>query len=172
MLDDRIERLSMALDRRLERYRTFHAHLGDRLLYLNPEAQIQKYRADLNRLCRDLLLNHHRILDGYRLKFQHSLSRLETLSPLAVLNRGYSITYGMPDRNVIRSFTGSAQRSEGAGAACRRADRVRGRARRRCRIELWSAVSRSMRSVLAMGRVSLAVEERGGIRGEEEKRSV
>lgn len=102
LLDDRIERLSMALNRRLEKYRTFHAHLGDRLLYLNPEARIQRCRADLNRQCRDLVLNHHRILDGYRLKFQHNLSRLETLSPLAVLNRGYSITYGMPDLKVIR----------------------------------------------------------------------
>jgi exodeoxyribonuclease VII large subunit len=104
MLDDRIERLSMALGRRLERYRSFHAHLGDRLLYLNPEARIQKYRVDLSRLCRDLLMSQHRILDGYRLRFQHHLSRLETLSPLAVLKRGYSITYRMPDRKVIRSF--------------------------------------------------------------------
>jgi exodeoxyribonuclease VII large subunit len=104
LLDDRIERLSMALDRRLEKYRTLHAHLGDRLLFLNPEARIEKCRAELNRRCRDLFLSHHRILDGYRLKFQHDLSRLEALSPLAVLNRGYSISYGMPGRKVVRSF--------------------------------------------------------------------
>jgi exodeoxyribonuclease VII large subunit len=103
VLDDRIERLAMALNRRLEKCRTFHGHLTDRLLYLNPETRIQKGRAELNRKCRDLLLNHHRILDGFRLKFQHNLSRLETLSPLAVLNRGYSITYGLPDLKVIRN---------------------------------------------------------------------
>lgn len=79
-------------------------HLGDRLLYLNPMVQIQRRRAGLNQACRELLLQHHRILDGYRLKFQRSVSRLESLSPLAVLNRGYSIAYRTGDRKIIRSF--------------------------------------------------------------------
>lgn len=103
-LDDRTERLVNALRMRLEKYRTFHMHLGDRLLYLNPMVQIQRRRAGLNQACRELLLQHHRILDGYRLKFQRSVSRLESLSPLAVLNRGYSIAYRTGDRKIIRSF--------------------------------------------------------------------
>lgn len=101
-LDDRVERLASAIGRRLERMRTAHSHLRDRLFYLNPQLQIQKCRAELNRECKGLVLHHHRILDGYRLRFQHDLSRLEALSPLAVLRRGYSIAYGLPEGKVLR----------------------------------------------------------------------
>ncbi len=108
LVDDRLERLAMALSRRLERCRTSHAHLRDRLLYLNPETLILRGRADLNRLCKELVLHHHRILDGCRLEFQRTASRLEMLSPLAVLSRGYSITYRAVDRKILRSSSEAA----------------------------------------------------------------
>jgi exodeoxyribonuclease VII large subunit len=104
-LDDRLERLSLAIDRRLERMRVWCSHLGGRLLYLNPEARIQGGRAELNRLSKELMLHHHRILDGYRLRYEHNVSRLEALSPLSVLMRGYSIAYRIADGKVIRSYT-------------------------------------------------------------------
>jgi len=103
-LDERTDRLLHALERRLEKYRTLHAHLGDRLLYLNPMVQIQRRRAGLNQICKELLLQQHRILDRYRLEYQRCVSRLESLSPLAVLNRGYSITCRATDRKIIRNF--------------------------------------------------------------------
>jgi exodeoxyribonuclease VII large subunit len=103
-LDDRLERLSLAVERRLERMHVWHAHLCERLLYLNPEAHILRCRVQLDRLCKELVLHHQRILDGYRLRFEHNSSRLEALSPLSVLLRGYSITYRVADRKVIRSY--------------------------------------------------------------------
>jgi exodeoxyribonuclease VII large subunit len=104
-LDDRLERLRLAIERSLEKTRIRHAHLGQRLLYLNPEANILRCRAQLDRLCKEFALHHHRILDGYRLRFEHYSSRLEALSPLSVLLRGYSITYRAVDNKVIRSYT-------------------------------------------------------------------
>jgi exodeoxyribonuclease VII large subunit len=104
-LDDRLERLRLAIERSLEKTRIRHAHLGQRLLYLNPEANILRCRAQLDRLCKEFALHHHRILDGYRLRFEHYSSRLEALSPLSVLLRGYSITYRAVDKKVIRSYT-------------------------------------------------------------------
>jgi len=104
-LDDRLQRLTLAIQRHLEKMRVSYSHLGGRLLYLNPEARIQKGRAELNRLCKELTLHHHRILDGYRLRYEHNVSRLGALSPLSVLLRGYSITYRIADGKVIRSYT-------------------------------------------------------------------
>jgi exodeoxyribonuclease VII large subunit len=104
-LDDRLERLTLAIRRRFEKMRISCIHLGGRLLYLNPEARIQAGRAELNRLCKELALHHHRILDRYRLRYEHNVSRLEALSPLSVLLRGYSITYRIADGKVIRSYT-------------------------------------------------------------------
>jgi exodeoxyribonuclease VII large subunit len=104
-VDDRMDRLTLAIGRALERMRVSHTHLSGRLIYLKPEAHIQRCRAELSRMCKELVLYHHRILDGYRLRFEHNLSRLEALSPLSVLLRGYSITYRLADRKVIRSYT-------------------------------------------------------------------
>jgi len=88
----------------LEKMRTLHGHLRDRLLYLNPAALIQKRHAELDRRCKELVLHHHRILDRYRMRFQNHVSRLEALSPLSVLQRGYSIAYRAKDRRILRSF--------------------------------------------------------------------
>lgn len=104
MVDDRVNRLGLAINRRLEKYRTMRGHLQDRLLYSNPAALIQKRHAELDRRRKELVLHQHRILDGYRLRFQKCLSRLEALSPLAVLQRGYSIAYRAADRKILRSF--------------------------------------------------------------------
>lgn len=104
LLDDRSERLVNAMHRKVEKCRMFHTHLGDRLLYLNPMVQIQKRRAELNRQCKELLLQHHRILDGYILAYQRNVSRLEVMNPLAVLNRGFSITFRAEDRKIIRKY--------------------------------------------------------------------
>jgi exodeoxyribonuclease VII large subunit len=104
-VDDRLERLTLGIQRRLERVRDSFIHLHGRLLYLNPEARIQRGRADLNRLCKELVLYHHRILDGYRLRYENNVARLETLNPLSVLMRGYSITSRAQDGKVIRRFT-------------------------------------------------------------------
>ena len=104
-VDDRLERLTLAIQRRVEKERDSCNHLHSRLLYLNPEARIQRGRAELNRLCKELMLHHHRILDGYRLRYEHNVTRLEALSPLSVLQRGYSITYRAADGKVIRSYT-------------------------------------------------------------------
>jgi exodeoxyribonuclease VII large subunit len=104
-LDDRLERLVNAVRMSVERMRVTHAHLGGRLLYLKPEVRIERSRAELSRLCKDLVLHHRRIVDGLRLRFEHNLSRLEALSPLSVLSRGYSITSRVSDRRIIRKWT-------------------------------------------------------------------
>ena len=105
IVDDRVERLTLAIERRLERVRDRYSHLRSRLLYLNPEVSVQRGRAELNRLCKEIVLHHHRILDRYRLRYEHAVSRLEALSPLSVLLRGYSITYRIADGKVIRRYT-------------------------------------------------------------------
>ncbi len=102
-LDERVARLAFAVDRSLEKLRICHTNLRNRLFCIKPDALIQRRRAELNRECKELLLNHHRILDAYRLRFQRDLSRLEALSPLAVLLRGYAIAYSLPGRKVLRS---------------------------------------------------------------------
>jgi exodeoxyribonuclease VII large subunit len=102
LVDDRLERLQLAFARRVERLRTHHTHLSKRLLLVQPIKTIQQYQSVLNQLCRDLTLSHQRRLENLRFQLQEHVSRLESLSPLAVLARGYSICYRLPGRTIIR----------------------------------------------------------------------
>jgi exodeoxyribonuclease VII large subunit len=102
MVTDRLERLQMAFDRRLETLGTAHAHLYDRLRFVQPLKLIDRYRSIVDQECGKLALQYRKVLDSDRLLLQESVSKLESLSPLAVLSRGYSITYLKPDMRVVR----------------------------------------------------------------------
>ncbi len=102
LVDDRLERLQLAFARRVERLRTHHTHLSKRLLLVQPIKTIQQYQSSLNQLCRDLTLSYQRRLENLRFLLQEHASRLESLSPLAVLARGYSICYRLSGKTIIR----------------------------------------------------------------------
>ncbi|MCE5335463.1 MAG: exodeoxyribonuclease VII large subunit [Desulfobacteraceae bacterium] len=103
-VDDRVARLCLALTRKLETCRTGYAHLRNRLVYLNPEAHIGRCHSELDRQVRALTLGFRRVLDHRGVKLQQSLGRLDALSPLAVLSRGYAIAYAASGDRVIRSY--------------------------------------------------------------------
>jgi exodeoxyribonuclease VII large subunit len=102
LVDDRLERLQLALARRFERLRTHHTHLLKRLILVQPLKTIHQHQHTLNQLSRDLTLSTQRGLENLRFQLQEHASKLESLSPLAVLARGYSICYRLPDRAIIR----------------------------------------------------------------------
>ncbi len=101
-VDDRMERLQRAFARMVERLRTHHTHLSGRLLLVQPGKAVQQYQSALNQFRRDLTLNYERRLENLRLQLQEHASKLESLSPLAVLARGYAICSRLPDRTIIR----------------------------------------------------------------------
>jgi exodeoxyribonuclease VII large subunit len=102
LVDDRLDRLQLAFARRLERLRTHHGHLSKRLFLVQPFKTVRQYQGMLNQLQRDLRLRCERQLENLRFQLREHASRLESLSPLAVIARGYAITYRLPDKTVIR----------------------------------------------------------------------
>ena len=101
-VDDRTERLQMALERRIERLRSNVEHLAEKLQFLHPIKNIREYRALVDRHHKELILHQTKILESHRQQLAGYGSQLGGLSPLAVLGRGYSITYRLPDMKVIR----------------------------------------------------------------------
>lgn len=100
-LDDRLDRLEMGLVRRLEQLRTMQARLEEKLHAAHPSVIIQRYRTALEQETRQLTFAQKRVLEASRLRIQSLSARLEGLSPLNVLSRGYSITYRLPARKVL-----------------------------------------------------------------------
>lgn len=102
LVDDRLDRLQLAYTRHLERLLTRHAHLARRLLLVQPTKTIQHLHKVVSQLYRDLVRHSQRHLESRRLHLQGCLSRLENLSPLAVLARGYAIAFRLPEKKIIR----------------------------------------------------------------------
>jgi exodeoxyribonuclease VII large subunit len=104
-LSDRLARVSVRLARavrvRLEREREQVAALARLVRHPQQQLRAQRLRVD------ELAERATRALDGAirmaRERWQGRVERLEALSPLAVLKRGYAIAQGDDDGRVIRS---------------------------------------------------------------------
>jgi exodeoxyribonuclease VII large subunit len=78
-----------------------------RLLRAHPQRRIADQRTAVGLLERRLSRLGSQLLDGRRRALEALTSKLDALSPLKVLDRGYSLARG-PDGKVLRSHQGLA----------------------------------------------------------------
>ncbi|RJP25896.1 MAG: exodeoxyribonuclease VII large subunit [Candidatus Abyssobacteria bacterium SURF_5] len=101
-LDDIRERTQELQDRFLENLETRSVNLRNRLLAARPERAFsflgQRLHADGRMLAERL----QRALASREAELGGLAAKLDSLSPLAVLGRGYSIAYREPDKTIIR----------------------------------------------------------------------
>lgn len=77
------------------------AALRDRLRLLHPVHQLNEYLRSTLQWQRHLVQSVRHTLDREEQHLQGLAGRLQALSPLAVLARGYSITFTLPHRHVL-----------------------------------------------------------------------
>jgi exodeoxyribonuclease VII large subunit len=91
-LDGQLERAAAAVRQRTARSRRSLDDLSRRLAALHPAARLQRDRAQLSGLQARLHTRWQRELEGRRRSLQAAAGQLDALSPLRVLERGYSLT--------------------------------------------------------------------------------
>jgi exodeoxyribonuclease VII large subunit len=102
-LDESGQRLEAALRRLIDTRRHRLVRLKDSLMLLSPARTVVVLRASLRQGLANLDFLTWRLLERKRQHLERAAVRLETLSPLAVLARGYSITTSWPEGRVVRS---------------------------------------------------------------------
>lgn len=75
----------------------------DRLIALNPNSRVSNFNVMVNQKSDNLLKIIDKILERKSARLNELSARLETLSPIAILERGYSITRTIPDFKVVRN---------------------------------------------------------------------
>ena len=98
-MDRLFETMRAFLDEQTQRVAT----LGSQLRLLHPVNQLERYLARSRELKLQLVQSTRHALRNSEQHLSSLAGRLQALSPLAVLARGYSITLKLPDRRVVTS---------------------------------------------------------------------
>ncbi len=101
-LDEISARIARTMTTRLQRHREKLVWRTNTLLFTSPVNQIQKSRVKLQQYSHNILHYLNIILAKNTSEFRELSARLQALSPLEILSRGYSITRTVPGAAVIR----------------------------------------------------------------------
>jgi exodeoxyribonuclease VII large subunit len=101
-LDDLSNRLLGNLHRRIRQDREYLRLWQDRLGSNQPQVLISKSRIQLDQIHDNLLKSYLIFNKSKMVKIRELTAKLEALSPIAILNRGYSITRTIPDASVLK----------------------------------------------------------------------
>jgi len=97
VLDDQLLRsIELKLETSREAYRGLAKRLAD------PRRKLRENQQRLDELSVDLLRRFQERLRQFRDRLAKDTGRLSALSPLAVLDRGYSITHKLPDEQIVK----------------------------------------------------------------------
>ena len=101
-LDDFFFRLASTIHRNLSQKNDLRRLKVETLLLLHPGRRVVEYSHRLSQLFRQLTMAQQVAMRLFRQKTQGWVEKLQTLSPLAILARGYSIASLLPSHEIIR----------------------------------------------------------------------
>lgn len=101
-LDDHLERMRLSFAHLRESRRQSWDHLRVRLERVNLRSRIGENRGEIGGLVKSLRTAWEKEAGSRKNRTQTAMAMLSSLSPLAVLGRGYSITRRLPDGLILR----------------------------------------------------------------------
>lgn len=97
------KKVSSLLENKLEYAKLKLKHARQSRAFLHPESLYEHKREELDYLNQSLDQNLSRILDQKKVHLSNFIHRLDGLSPLKVLQRGYAVPENKIDKSIIRS---------------------------------------------------------------------
>lgn len=109
-----VKQKEQELDRNMDKLkRTAESFIGDhqkqltqmqrQLSLFSPAGQLQKASEKVNLLHKNLLKETNRHMRQHQTNFSNKISRLSSLNPLAIMDRGYSLTYKKGLNELVKS---------------------------------------------------------------------
>lgn len=101
-IDDILSRSYNVLDSSVSRWKVFLVNYREKLLYIGIPARISDMQKSLVNLEQNCIVNMRHLLESRVDRFKTALAGLNALNPLSVLQRGYSICFRHPSREVVK----------------------------------------------------------------------
>jgi exodeoxyribonuclease VII large subunit len=101
-IDDITARLVTTTARELDDQRNVLHNLEGNLMHISPATIIRDYIPALENLGKSMVAGFRYYMDNLQNRVAGNMAMLDTLSPLSVLNRGYSIVRKLPEGTIIR----------------------------------------------------------------------
>ncbi|NEU29594.1 exodeoxyribonuclease VII large subunit [bacterium LRH843] len=102
-LDGHMERIKRVMKRSVADQATNAASLSKSLLRLHPSIQVIQAREKTNHLHQALTKAMRELVKSKQQPFQKAIGELQLLSPLRLMDRGYSLVYGKDQKTLIKS---------------------------------------------------------------------
>ncbi|MCK4249114.1 MAG: exodeoxyribonuclease VII large subunit [Candidatus Omnitrophica bacterium] len=104
-IDNNFSRLNFALQKCVDQARNKLEHLKDSYVFRQPADMILQYQQRVDDLIRQIntTFSYSLTLAGQGLK--SLCAQLESLSPLSILSRGYSVSLKMPEARILRDIS-------------------------------------------------------------------
>ena len=102
-VDERVNRMILIMSWTLKRDREHYLHHRSNLFLRNPLQRIQNVRLLLSQGEKELAQHTRHGIEIRKKRLEGMLGKLDSLSPLAILRRGYSITRKIPSLQIVRS---------------------------------------------------------------------
>jgi len=102
LVDDRLERIRTILEHRRAMLRPNLHNLEIRLRHVSPLMKIRDYRLCIEKFEKDMTSGWWNVIGRFRHRVESNMAVLDTLSPLSVLKRGYSIVRKLPEGFIVR----------------------------------------------------------------------
>lgn len=103
-LDDALGRIMRGLSRQLDEKRNRLSMMQERLGRYNPQFMIENFNVLLKHHRQTLSSAMHFLLESKKGTLSTTLARLNALNPLAILERGYSVTRTLPNYAMVKDI--------------------------------------------------------------------